>query len=313
MTGSAFGVGFRGDPLPGLHGALNGDRMVDVVHASPREIDERWSGPEPASTLYAKRFESGEAFLSVLHREDHGFRLAAQGLGIHLVSDDGRRAWSHLPATEPWLTRKFVAAQLLPLLAVLAGIEVLHAAAVQLDGRVIGLVAASGTGKTSTAARLIGAGAGFVADDGLGLELDGDQVLAHPGPRTLNLAAAQFEAMQPSPRARLGVELGRSAIGDEVEVHIEPASRVGPLPLAGLLYLERTTDAVGGIEPVEEPATTVLGSSHAPYLGMPRRLLRQLDVTSAIVRHVPVAKATIGTREPAERIAERVRSWAGAA
>jgi HPr kinase/phosphorylase len=58
----------------------------------------------------------------------------------------------------------------------------LHATCVALDGRGILLTGGSGVGKSDLALRLIDRGATLVADDGVMIETNGDQLLARPGP-----------------------------------------------------------------------------------------------------------------------------------
>jgi hypothetical protein len=309
LTRSAFGLGFRGDGLAGLHDHPGPHRVVDVSQLDEAGLAARWAAAPAPVMLHAKRFDTGEPFLTVELSPEAGYRVWARDLGLHLVSAAGDAVWTWSSPATPWLARKFVAAQLLPLLAVLNGIEILHAAAVEVDGHVLALTAPSGTGKTSTAAQLIAGGAGFVADDGLALEPQGEGVIAHAGPRTLNLAAEQLAAVPPEQRDRLGEELGRSAIGESVEVHLEPPGSGGSAPLAAVMRLERTDERFGTIDPVERPAALILGSSHAHYLATPQRQLRQLEVVSSILSTVPVVQVTIGSEEPAERIAERVREW----
>ena len=238
-----------------------------------------------------------------------GYRVWAQGLGLHLISVDGASLWTCPSAAEPWLARKLAAAQVFPLLAVLNGVEVLHAAAVELDGAVVAMLAASGTGKTSTSAHLIAAGAAFVADDGLGVEPAAGGAIAHPGPRTLNVAEEEVRRLAPGGRDRLGRELGRSRIGDGAEVHFEPPARHAASGLDGLVLLERTDAPYGSVEPLEQAATAILGNTcHVSYLSSPRRQLRQLDVASAIVAGTRLARLTIGSGAGLA-VADRLARW----
>ena len=85
---------------------------------------------------------------------------------------------------------RFLLAQVLPLAAVMAGHEVLHASAVTLGGRALGLAGPSGAGK-STLARLLGtSGATFLTDDVLALSEDENGVRAHPGPALVRTRSA---------------------------------------------------------------------------------------------------------------------------
>ncbi len=58
----------------------------------------------------------------------------------------------------PWRWQRLLFAQVLPLAATLQGLELLHASAVEWNGRALGFVARAGTGKTSVAAHIVASG-----------------------------------------------------------------------------------------------------------------------------------------------------------
>ena len=83
-----------------------------------------------------------------------------------------------------------------------------------------------------------------------------------------------------------------------------------PLPLGGLVVLERDPRAVGTAHAdVDDPAATLLGNAFLPYLERRERLARQLDVMSAIARTVPMTRLRIGAGAPPAAVAARVRAW----
>ncbi len=116
-------------------------------------------------------------------------------------------------AVEPWRWQRLLTAQALPVAALLQGLELFHASAVQLHGRVLAFAGASGAGKTSLAAQLLLAGATFVADDVLAVEPEGEVVIVHPGPALMNLRRSTPGLLDAHERARLGVEVGRDEGG----------------------------------------------------------------------------------------------------
>lgn len=234
--------------------------------------------------LVEQRRPDRTLFLAVDHHPEHGFRIEAPGYGTHVVAADGR-TWVGQPAGgEPaWRWRELVFAQVLPTVAALHGLEPLHASAVAIDGRVHGLLAASGVGKSSTAAHLVGRGAQFVTDDVLVLEEIAGRLVAHPGPRLAKLHGHELAAMTPAARRRLGTASGEH----DGKQHLRPSGPGGPLPLGGLLFLTRVA---GGAEvtiaPAADSVPRLLASAFAPHVATPLRLDRQLAVCAAAHRDV---------------------------
>ena len=234
--------------------------------------------------------------------------------GTHLVSLDGTECASALPDGPPWRPLKLLASQTLPLLAALRGREVLHAAGVVVGERLIGVVAASGTGKSATTCNLIAQGGRFFADDVLAMEAADGRVWAHPGTRLLNLFAHDLDAIPEDGQARLGERLGVSD-----KVHFVPDGFPTPMPLSGLVFLSRGR-AVAATAPasVEHATSQLLGNAFLRYLDSAPRLAGQLEVMSVLARTTPRwGRARDRTRRrPGSRrkrrartVEARARSW----
>ena len=108
------------------------------------------------------------------------YRVAWRHIGAFVVTSDGRIVCRRDPGGEAHWER-YLTAQILPLAAVMAGIEVLHAAAVVVDGRAVGIVGPAGAGKSSTAQALVGLGAQLLTDDVLALSREDGHLVAHAG------------------------------------------------------------------------------------------------------------------------------------
>lgn len=314
----AMGLRLVGDRVPGLHPAPDPslpavvvERVADGVPEAPEWAD---AGGE-VTGLLRRSWGDGRPFLKVERAADT-LRIWADGYGAVRVRGDGEGLrWAPPTDADPSLATRLLFSQGLPLAATLRGVEVLHGGAAVVDGRLVAVVAASGTGKSSTLAHLVAGGGEPFADDVLGLRLDGDVVWAHPGPRQANVAREQLDAMSVAGRARLGAEVGESD-----KVHLEPPERLAAaaLPLELLVLLER--GGVGArpvVEPAPQLARRLLGNAYLDYVQSPERLIRQLDVASALARSVRVLRVGIGDGEPASAVAERVRrvasgeGWAG--
>jgi len=222
-------------------------------------------------------------FLAVDHHPAHGFRIEAPAYGIHVVAADGR-TWVGEPVGEPaWRWSELVFAQVLPTVAALHGLALLHASAVAIEGRVHGLLAASGVGKSSTAAHLVARGAEFFTDDVLALEEIDGRLVAHPGPRVAKLHADELAAMTAAARRRLGPPAGEH----DGKQHLRPRGPAGPLPLGGLMFLTRVADgAEVTIEPATDSVPLLLAGAFAPHVATPLRLERQLAVCALAHRDV---------------------------
>jgi hypothetical protein len=304
---AAVGLRFTGDALPGLiPGVEDALPAVTVERADARVLDERWAeGAEP-ELIFERPFPDGRPFLHVERDAGAGYRVSAVEHGIHLLAPGGEHCASALPDGPVWRGLKLLAAQVLPLLATLRGREVLHAAGVVVDERLIGIVAPSGTGKSATACNVIAQGGRFFADDVLALELLDGRVWAHPGTRLLNVYPQDLEAIADAGRARLGEPLGTSD-----KAHFAPEGFPGALPLRGLLFLRRSGQAeTSAPRPVAHPSARLLGNAFLPYLDRPERLALQLEVMSALSRTVPLAELDIAPGDRPPELAGVVNEWA---
>jgi hypothetical protein len=305
-VGSAVGLRFTGDDLPGLNDYATEDLPeVEVERTGSADIDERWAAAAP-ELIFERTFADGRPFLRVERDPAVGYRISAVEHGRHLITRDGAHCASAFPDERPWRALKLLASQTLPLLATLRGREVLHAAGVVIEDRLIAVVASSGTGKSATTCNVIAQGGGFFADDVLALEVVDDRVRAHPGTRLLNLYAHDLEAIPEPARARLGERLGKSD-----KVHFTPEGFPRPLPLHGLLFLRRGAGVEATVlSPVESAPSQLLGNAFLPYLDTAARLVGQLEVMSTLARTVSLAQLEIGPGDAPPALAAIVREWA---
>ena len=210
----------------------------------------------------------------------------------------GRRAAPPLPARGSRGAAISIG-QVIPFAALLQGLEVFHASAVELDGSVVALAAGTGGGKSTLALNLHLGGAGFVTDDVLAVELRGDEPIVHPG-----LGAAKIRRA-----AHALVDSGRlepPAMDDAHESRylVEPVP--GPLPLGTFCVLERSSDRVVRAAAADAAAFHLLASTFNLVVATPARLEAQLAVCAAITRHARVLSVAVPDR-PDERSAEQLR------
>jgi hypothetical protein len=307
VADAAVGLRFTGDPLPGLVSGVDDELPVVAVElADPRTLDERWGAATAPELIFERPFPDGRPFLTVERDERVGYRIHAEQHGTHLVTPNAERCASALPGDPAWRGLKLLAAQTLPLISTLRGHEVLHAAGVVVGDKLIGIVAAAGTGKSATACNVIAQGGRFFADDVLALEVVDGRVRAHPGTRLLNLYAHDLEAIPAAGRERLGERLGESD-----KVHFVPESHLGALPLSGLLFLRRGPEvAATAVAPLTGVPSRLLGNAFLPYLDRAERLARQLEVMSTLAQDVPLAELVAAPGDGPAALAAIARDWA---
>ena len=309
VAGTAFGLaidaaGFR--PFETLSAGSAG-RRVEVV-LDDAEVLTRELRASPRACLVDRRFPSGRQMLRVEQLDGRGYWVAAPRYGRHLISADGSRIRSALPRVPELQWQRLFFAQVLPLAAALQGLEILHASAVVLDGRALGFVAASGTGKTSLAVNLAAAGAELLTDDVLALDVSTARPTAYAGARLVNVAPHEYAALDPAARLRVGSVVGRTA-----KVHLRPREARPSAPLAALYFLRRDSSRSGAVHVragEDEDSRLVLGSGFITYLSETRHLLAHLEASARIARAVPVFLVDVPGNRPAGDVAAAVAAHA---
>jgi AAA domain-containing protein len=292
---SAFGLDVEAPwRLPGATEARSAGpgpgRDLRVTWAAPERLqDTAWEG---APCVYEPPFTDGQSHFTV-RRGAAGYRLSFDDFGRYAVSLDGRQAACEADAVTLERSERFLFAQVLPLAAVLQGLDVIHAGAVAWDGGVVALVGPSGAGKTTLATRLVARGATFVTDDALALEMNEEGVVAHPGPPFVAIAAGDA-ALAGGALAWLGPQRGASD-----KPHFVAPVCQRPLPLTAVYYLtpraEFDVTAASG-----EVVPRLLAHAAAPYVLSPERLLEHLEVVTTVTTSVPQFSLTLAEGEPSE-------------
>jgi hypothetical protein len=303
-SGRAFGLSLAGNlPLESVARACGEGRPDTRFElASRTALDRRWREARPRSLL-ERRLVDGRVGLSVERDDEIGFRVWAPRHGCYHVASDGRRIMAAPPAGAAWRWERLVLAQVLPLAAVLHGMEILHASAVEVAGRAVAFLGGSGVGKTTVAARIVARGARLVTDDVLAVDAVGSAVRAHRGGTVARVDPKELRDMTPGERRVLGAVHARAE-----KWHVTPALAPERLPLGLTYHLVRPAGVEGveivGVQPYD-PAL-LLGSAFLGYLAEPERLRRQLDVCSAIAHLTPLYQVRAGNRAASADVAEAV-------
>ena len=195
---------------------------------------------------------------------------------------------------------------MLPLAATLQGLELLHASAVEVGGRTLAFVAASGTGKTSVAAHLVAGGGALLTDDVLALEPSVDGIAGYPGSPLLSIARGELQTLAPAARRRLGRVVGWS---DKVILEIDVPDR--PSRLDALFFLDRSDAAPRlHLERLPPDPFRLLSSAFNVYVGSQQRVVNQLALYARLMQTVPLFGVAVPGSARAADVASAIREHA---
>jgi hypothetical protein len=276
-------------PLRGIAASEDApSRTVELCDVDRVELEALWPRGEIVS-LIDRRTPTGRLVMSVDAHPQVGYRVAAPGFGTHIVSPDGTSILSAIPDISAWRWQRLLFAQVVPLAATLQGLELFHASSVERAGRALGLIAGSGTGKSSIAAHLVSRGARYVADDVLALELAEGRPIAHPGPATASVYPSEFRSLGAEGR-RVGTIIGRS---DKLQLAVEPVER--PLGLEAIYFVERRPGIARFAISDERPPDprVLLASTFISYLRTPAFLVGHLDACARIADAVQMFRVKV--------------------
>jgi hypothetical protein len=293
-AGSAFGLSLRSEfPLPGLELSEDaGPGSRDIALALSLDPAEPFDGAE---RLQEWHYPDGTLGLTIDRDPERGYRFYLYGAGVFVLAADGGRVLLHLePEHEvAWDWRRYLIGQVLPFAALLHGLEVFHASAVEIDGGAVLLAGGSGLGKSTLALNMHLGGAGFLADDSVAIEPAEGQLLACPAIATAKVR----EGARPLLREDSRGALREVVVADEHETRYRVHTPPGPLPLRAVCMLElgeepgTLTASEGKADPWE-----LLGSTFNDIVRDPSRLQGQLDLCGRIAEHVPCLRVQVGPR-----------------
>ena len=309
--GHAFGIGLRSElPIDGVEPSPESPVEGPPTALQLSDAADLQPGWEGAERLSEWRLDDGTHEGALDRRPDLGYRLSVRGYGTYVVSPDGLSIrCAPPPAEERWRWQRALVGQILPLAAVLRGVEVLHASAVSLRGCAFAVAGASTAGKTSVAVNLVLRGAGFLADDVVAIRDAPEGLIVYPGAGLTSVRRVEAEAIGTAGLARLGPVLGDD--GEALRVRVERDDR--PRPLAALYFLDHSGGGTAAIEALDRAdPRLLLGSSFSVAVNAPERQRRRLDICAQLAAGVPQRRVRVAPGTTAAQVAELVERDASA-
>lgn len=228
---SAFGMDFLASfPLPGAWAGASGRPPTLTISLEPEgTLDLGWSG-SAGPPVWATRLDDSRAFV-VEHGVGGDYRFSYDGAAEFLLSADlATLRCAPAPGSGPGWMRALLDTVLFSV-ALLKGLEALHASAIEREQGVVGFLGRSGSGKTSLAVEFIRRGDSLFSDDILVFDPNDPCVTVNPGPPLMNIPLACDH------RTRIGTTI--ATIGDEAWTFVDQAVS-WPRPLAALFSLRPT-------------------------------------------------------------------------
>jgi len=163
------------------------DAAVDVritVDPAPLEVDQDHL---PEGRVLASLVEERPLY-TLVDRGEAGHLFRFHGYAdVQMAADSGEICCRLVPGAVPAMLSVILAGTVLAALLLLRDQLVLHASAVERDGRAVALVAGSGGGKSTLAGMVCAAGARLVTDDVLRVETSRQGAIAYRGAGALRL------------------------------------------------------------------------------------------------------------------------------
>jgi hypothetical protein len=273
---TVFGLDVHADAvLPFLEGATAAasGRELSIAVADGAEVP--W--PATARRISDERHPDGSVSFQIEDGGEAGYRIGGPLYGSSVVAADGLRLWGSVGAGGMAAWQRLLVAQALPFVAVMRGLEVLHASAVATGPDAVAFSGPSGSGKTSLALAMQRRGAALLADDVLAVERAGEELIAHPGAPVAGVELGEVERLRDDGAGRGEVlavnqreQVERTVLADAAQ------------PLRAFFFLQRDP---GAGEPRFEPALDpqlLLASTFNLVLAPPERLVGLLEVCAIL-------------------------------
>jgi hypothetical protein len=266
---------------------VDGAPDIEVLDGGERPVPNQ----RPSTEVVAERVVNGDAWYTFARCGDvvvgrvYGladFEIA----GSEREGNRRRVTFFRAPGTPVELIAILIAGTVVAYLLCADGCLVLHASAVEADGRALAFVGQSGQGKTTMAALMCADGYPLVADDLLPVEPRGDRMMCLPVATELRVREKVEELL-----GRFDSGVARRRTVDERHAVAARTTAAKELPLGPVVVpwpdREATSVSVRRMG-AGEAAMTLARYQRVEGWSSPPMLRRQFDAVSALVGSVPV-------------------------
>jgi hypothetical protein len=216
-----------------------------------------------------------------------------KGLWDFLVSAKGSRITARRIGAESLESfYDYLLTQVLSFALLTKGIESLHSSVVVIDGRAIGFLGDSGSGKSSLVATFLKSGFPLVTDDMLVLQKDNRSFLAHPGLPRIKLFSKRATVLLG--RRVNGSRMNPSTSKMVIPLRSEESCRV-PVPLSSLYVLNSSATATPRQKVTirrlsrREAFVALLQNTFNYKMNVPQRLKGNFLFSSSLALETPVS------------------------
>jgi hypothetical protein len=300
---TVFGLSVKADRvlefLQGSRAASTG-RPLELYVSDCEEAPLDWSSR--GEVICSQRDSQGAESFCIQTHPQAGYRIWGRGRGAFFLSRDARhlRCAPDDPDDASW--ERFLVGQVLPFVALIAGLEIFHASCVCVNGKAVALTGPSGAGKTSVALELCARGASFLADDVVALEPRGETLLVNPGTALVAVDARDAEGLIDHGE----LQQAQVLLANPREQVLRVEGGCEPAPLGALFLLDRRRNGPRHprFEPVGDPRM-LLGATFNFALATPQRLLGLLHVC-ALASRQRVERIESGAEMDASQLAAAI-------
>jgi hypothetical protein len=181
----------------------------------------------------------------------------------------------------------YILGTLLMIMLYQQGVLVLHGSAVEIDGQIVGVIAPSGTGKSTTAAALFKKGYRLLSDDAVPLVWRDGQFYVYPGYPRLKISEKVTEALDYSAEK----VLERHPECQEISFDAKGQFADEPLPLKQIYVLEAGEEI--GIAPMStRDALFAMMNNSLPTMWLKSHSPAQFKQATEFVKAVPFYRMT---------------------
>lgn len=275
---TVFGLDVHADAvLPFLEGATAAATGRELSIAVADGGEAPW--PATARRISDERHPDGSVSFQIEDGGEAGYRIAGPLYGSSVVGADGLRLQGSVGEGGMAAWQRLLVAQALPFVAVMRGLEALHASAVATGSGAVAFSGHSGSGKTSLALAMQRRGATLLADDVLAVEHAGEELLAHPGAPVAGVELGEAERLDSD-----GAGFGEVLAVNQRERVARAVLADAAQPLRAFFFLQRAAQAgAPRFERALDPQL-LLASTFNLVLASPERLSGLLEVCAIIAR-----------------------------